>query len=81
MVEAIDDELHREYDREVPSTVIGDRVMAKLRDLDQVAYIRFASEYQQFKSVDDLMEELHALRQMPKDVRNQQSLFRDGEAR
>ena len=75
MVEAIDEELHREFDREVPSTVIGDRVMLKLREVDQVAYIRFASEYQQFRSVDDLMEELKLLREAPKDVRNQQNLF------
>ncbi len=75
LVAEIDDELHREYDREVPSTVIGDRVMAKLRALDDVAYIRFASEYQQFRSVEDLMDELQLLKDSPKDARNQQNLF------
>ena len=81
LVADIDDELHREYDREVPSTVIGDRVMAKLRALDDVAYIRFASEYQQFRSVEDLMDELQMLKDSPKDARNQQNLFgADGKA-
>ncbi|TVS07524.1 MAG: transcriptional repressor NrdR [Phycisphaerales bacterium] len=75
LVDEVEEELHREYDREVSSQVIGERVMAKLRDLDEVAYIRFASEYHQFKTVDDIMEELKALTSKPKDVKNQQGLF------
>lgn len=75
LVDEVEEELHREFDREVSSQVIGERVMAKLRDLDEVAYIRFASEYHQFKTVDDIMEELKALTSKPKDVKNQQGLF------
>jgi transcriptional repressor NrdR len=42
LADEIEEELHKEFDREVPSAVIGERVMLRLRDLDEVAYIRFA---------------------------------------
>ena len=47
-----------EYDREVQSSVIGSLVMDELRDLDQVAYVRFASVYREFKDVNQFLEEL-----------------------
>jgi len=50
-------QLHREFDQEVPSRRIGDTVMAKLRELDHVAYIRFASVYREFKDVADFLQE------------------------
>lgn len=49
---------HEEYDREVPSTVIGALVMDELRELDQVAYVRFASVYREFKDVTQFLDEL-----------------------
>ncbi len=45
--------LYEEFDDEVPSTVIGERVMRVLREIDTVAYVRFASVYQEFESVSD----------------------------
>ena len=75
LVTAVEEELHQEFDREVSSAVIGQRVMAKLRDLDEVAYIRYASEHHQFRSVDDLRAELDALEQRTRDVKDQQPLF------
>lgn len=75
MVDQIEEELHREYDREVDSRIVGERVMMKLKDVDEVAYIRFASEYRKFKSVDDLLGELELLQKRVKDVKNQQKLF------
>jgi transcriptional repressor NrdR len=75
LVTAIEDELHQEFDREVPSSVIGERVMKRLRDLDQVAYIRYASEHHSFTSVHDLRAELDALSQHPKEVKDQKPLF------
>jgi transcriptional repressor NrdR len=45
-------------DREVKSTEIGERVMARLRDLDDVAYVRFASVYRSFKDINEFMTEL-----------------------
>ena len=49
---------HEEYDREVPSTVIGSLVMEELREIDQVAYVRFASVYREFKDVSQFLDEL-----------------------
>lgn len=49
---------HEEYDREVPSTVIGSLVMEELRQIDQVAYVRFASVYREFKDVSQFLDEL-----------------------
>jgi transcriptional repressor NrdR len=48
-------------DKEVPSTKIGDAVLAKLRDLDEVAYFRFASVYLSFKDASELMNEVQRL--------------------
>jgi len=71
----VDEELHREFDREVDSRVIGERVATKLRDVDDVAYIRYASEYFQFKNLDELRAELDVIAQRIKDVKEQQKLF------
>ena len=54
LVEAVEAQLHREFDREVPSREIGERVASRLRELDEIAYIRYASEYYSFKTLDDL---------------------------
>ena len=48
-------------EREISTEKIGERVMARLRDVDQVAYVRFASVYRQFKDIDTFMEELNKL--------------------
>lgn len=50
-----------EYDREVPSSVIGSLVMEELEKLDQVAYVRFASVYREFKDVTQFLEELRPI--------------------
>jgi len=50
-VSAIIDELESEYEREVPSSVIGKKVMDRLEKLDEVAYVRFASVYRRFRDV------------------------------
>lgn len=77
LVTELEEALHHEFEREVLSAEIGERVMHRLRDLDEVAYIRFASEHHQFKSVDDLRKELDLLEARIKDVKNQQPLFMD----
>lgn len=48
-------------DREIPSETVGEAVMMALRELDQVAYVRFASVYRQFKDVNQFMNELSQL--------------------
>jgi transcriptional repressor NrdR len=75
LVNDLDEELHREFDREVESRAIGERVMVKLRDVDEVAYIRFASEYYKFKSVDELKQQLELLDGHIKDAKDQGHLF------
>ena len=57
----IEQELQNRLDREVDSTVIGELVMSKLKDLDEVAYVRFTSVYRQFKDINTFMDELNKL--------------------
>ncbi len=54
--------LQKDYDREVSSSEIGNRIMKALKELDQVAYVRFASVYRQFKDLDELLDEVSSLR-------------------
>ncbi len=75
IADEIEEELNREFDREVDSRIIGERVMRRLRDVDDVAYFRFASEYLDFKDIGDMKQELEALSARIKDVREQRSLF------
>ncbi|MDX2117433.1 MAG: transcriptional regulator NrdR [Planctomycetota bacterium] len=75
LADEVEEELHRDFDREVDSRRIGERVMLKLRDVDEVAYIRFASEYYKFRSVEDIMQQLEQLNSRVKDVKEQQKLF------
>lgn len=61
---AIDDieaELQNSLDREVTSVKIGEYVMDKLKEIDEVAYVRFASVYRQFKDINTFMSELKKL--------------------
>lgn len=58
MVDEVETEVYNEGDREIPSSRIGEIVMAKIKDLDPVAYVRFASVYREFKDVETFMEEL-----------------------
>lgn len=61
-LEVISDRIERQcmeaFDKEVPSKVIGSLIMQELRQLDQVAYVRFASVYREFKDVSQFLEEL-----------------------
>lgn len=61
IVEEVEEEVHKACDKEVPSSVIGELVTNKLRRLDQVAYVRFASVYRRFKTLDDLVNEAKAV--------------------
>ena len=61
IVSSIINELDSEYDRDVPSTAIGEKVMERLEKLDEVAYVRFASVYRQFKDVNQFLTEIRGL--------------------
>ena len=61
IVEQIEQDLQNSMDREISTAAIGERVMERLRHVDQVAYVRFASVYRQFKDLDTFMAELNKL--------------------
>lgn len=61
VVTDIETELQNSLDREVTSVHIGELVMDKLKELDEVAYVRFASVYRQFKDINTFMDELTKL--------------------
>lgn len=78
LVDEVEEEVHREYDREVDSLEVGARVLAKLRELDEVAYIRFASEYHRFTTADDILAEVRSLAAEPRVGKGQRPLFDEG---
>ena len=61
IVDEVEDEVFKTHDREVPSTLVGQLVTDKLRRVDQIAYVRFASVYRQFRTVEELMDEARAV--------------------
>lgn len=61
LVDELERELSQQFEREVPSREVGERVMKKLHALDPVAYVRFASVYREFKDVEQFMRELKDL--------------------
>lgn len=61
IADEVEQELQNGMDREITTDHIGELVMEKLRGLDQVAYVRFASVYRQFKDIDTFMAELSKL--------------------
>ncbi len=62
IVEEVEGELVRREDREMSTETIGNLVIERLKALDQVAYVRFASVYRRFRDIDEFMRELEALR-------------------
>lgn len=61
IVDEIEAKLQNSLDREIPSSQIGIYVMDRLKEIDEVAYVRFASVYRQFKDINSFMDELSSL--------------------
>jgi len=61
LIEDVIDVVEAQYENEIPSRAIGDAVMQRLRKIDQVAYVRFASVYKEFRDVSEFMHEISAL--------------------
>jgi transcriptional repressor NrdR len=61
LVDTVERELVELTDKEVEASVIGEKLMRSLKDLDQVAYVRFASVYRSFKDIHEFMAELSRL--------------------
>ena len=78
IVEEVEEEIFKAHDKEVPSSDVGGLVTEKLRFVDQVAYVRFASVYKQFKTLEELMAEARAVIDAARyDVPGQGRLFLD----
>ena len=64
-IEEFIDDLERDLremgEKELPASVVGEKTMSKLHELDDVAYVRFASVYREFKDVNDFVSELKSL--------------------
>ncbi|MFG0257290.1 MAG: transcriptional regulator NrdR [Phycisphaerales bacterium JB043] len=78
IVEQVEESINREFDREVDSRVIGERVASYLREVDKIAFIRFASEYYNFETVGEFMEGLEELELEIPDTKEQGKLFEGG---
>jgi transcriptional repressor NrdR len=62
IVESIEDEIRRAGKAEIPSTEIGDKIMNRLKQIDHVSYVRFASVYKEFRDVDSFLEAIKELK-------------------
>jgi transcriptional repressor NrdR len=61
LIEDTIDALEAQYENEIPSRAIGEGIMARLRQIDQVAYVRFASVYKEFRDVAEFVDEVSSL--------------------
>ena len=62
VVDAVTSSLMHDFDKEVPSSEIGERVMAELLKVDEVAFVRFASVYRKFTAVKDFVREIKGIK-------------------
>ncbi len=65
VIDSIESEIYKRFEDEVDSRAIGELVMQRLSQLDQVAFVRFASVYREFKDVQDFVEELQPMLRKP----------------
>jgi transcriptional repressor NrdR len=75
-VEDIVHDLETHHGREVPSQLLGLKVMQKLHELDEVAYVRYASVYRQFQDIGEFIDEIQSLEKRPKRNALQPELFK-----
>lgn len=62
LIDDVESELHNTFSYEVGSRILGDMVLKRLRDVDKVAYVRFASVYKEFQDLDEFTSELRDIR-------------------
>ena len=75
VIAAVENELEANFESEVESRQVGEIVMRQLRQLDEVAYVRFASVYRQFKDVRDFVEELRPMLAEPRERKDEGRKF------
>jgi transcriptional repressor NrdR len=62
LIESLEYEISGQGQREIPTSLLGELALRRLKDINQVAYVRFASVYRQFRSIKDFVEELDTLK-------------------
>jgi transcriptional repressor NrdR len=75
ILEAAEDDIYHKFDREVPSSFIGDAISLHLRKVDKIAYVRFASVYRDFADVGELIQEAQDAKDAPTAGLGQKPLF------
>ena len=77
MVEATEEEIFRHWEKDVPSSFIGEALGRHLREADKIAYMRFASVYREFTDVGELIDEAREVKDIPTVGSDQKDLFDD----
>ncbi|NLE30127.1 MAG: transcriptional repressor NrdR [Phycisphaerae bacterium] len=78
LVDRIEEKLLARYDRELPSRYIGEVAAEFLKEVDEIAYVRFASVYREFRDVGEFIREVHGvINRQGKDSTGQQQLFEE----
>jgi len=75
VVDVVEEQLFKQYDREVEALEIGRALAEALKQVDQVAYVRFASVYKQFRDLDDFLDEVRDMLATPPSEEGQGRLF------
>ena len=75
LAEQVEEDVFRQQGPEVSSHQIGELVMSRLRDLDQIAYVRYASVYHEFQDLGQFIDEVQGVMDRDKDQRGQAQLF------
>jgi transcriptional repressor NrdR len=77
ILDLAEEDIFNKYDKEVPSSFIGDAVSMHLREIDKIAYVRFASVYRNFTDVGELIDEARGVKDEPRVGPEQKPLFED----
>jgi transcriptional repressor NrdR len=75
IVDAAEEQIYKNFDKEVPSSYIGDALAHRLREVDKIAYVRFASVYRAFEDVGELITEAEQVKHDPVISPGQKGLF------
>jgi len=75
VVDSVEEDIFAHYDREVPSSFIGDSAGVHLRNVDKIAYVRFASVYREFRDVGELIQEAQEVKDAATPGTTQRPLF------
>ena len=75
LAEEVEEEIFRQQGQEVSSSFIGDETMRRLKYLDKVAYVRYASVYHEFQDLGQFINEVHNVMEKPQDLPGQEQMF------